>query len=187
LRFGTTLQNIPGSVPYLHADAEKIEHWRAELAGDANDFKVGLAWAGRANPKNRSIPPALLGPLGQVPGVSFYSLQKTVAGETSSSPPPELKLIDRTEEFKDFSDTAGLIANLDLVISIDTAAAHLAGAMGRPVWTMLKFLPDWRWMLGRTDSPWYPTMRLFRQPRGGDWESVVTQLVLALTLLVETR
>ncbi|MGD0390768.1 MAG: glycosyltransferase family 9 protein, partial [Tepidisphaeraceae bacterium] len=93
--------------------------------------------------------------------------------------------VDWTQDLKDFADTAALIANLDLVIAVDTVVAHLAGAMGKPVWVMLEFMPDWRWLLDRDDSPWYPTMRLFRQPCRGDWESVITRVVKALSLAKE--
>src|SRR5665811_1051564 len=95
--------------------------------------------------------------------------------QKDSAPPSELQLIDLMPDAKDFADTAALIANLDLVISVDTSVAHLAGAMGKPVWTLLPFSPDWRWMLDRTDSPWYPTMRLFRQPSIGDWDTVLRE------------
>jgi ADP-heptose:LPS heptosyltransferase len=111
-----------------------------------------------------------------VKGVTFYSLQKGEAAAQARTPPPGIALVDLTKEIKNFADTAALIANLDLVISVDTAAAHLAGAMARPVWTLLPFLPDWRWMLDREDSPWYPTMRLFRQARRGDWAGVVERV-----------
>jgi ADP-heptose:LPS heptosyltransferase len=119
-----------------------------------------------------------LTPLSRIPA-SFHSLQ---AGPATAqiAEVPELKLIDHAPEMKDFADTAELIQNLDLVITVDTAVAHLAGAMGKPVWLMLPFLPDWRWMLDREDSPWYPTMRLFRQKAIGDWPSVVDRITEAL-------
>ena len=165
-------KTIPQSVPYLHADAGLSAWWRNESGRhDSNRFKVGLSWAGNpthVNDRNRSLSLAALGPLAQVQGVSFYSLQK---GDSARQPRPSgLELIDRTEDLKDFADTAALVANLDLVISVDSAVAHLAGAMGKPVWTLLPFTADWRWLLEREDSPWYPTMRLFRQAARGDWE-----------------
>jgi Flp pilus assembly protein TadD len=183
LALGTSAGSIPSSVPYLYADARDVERWRRELAGDTSRLKVGLVWAGSPIHKGdaqRSISLDALAPLGQIRGVSFYSLQRGEAASQAKRPPAGLNLIDRTEELNDFADTAGLIANLDLVICVDTAVAHLAGAMAKPVWTMLPFIPDWRWMLDRNDSPWYPTMRLFRQPSAGDWGSVVREVAEAL-------
>jgi Flp pilus assembly protein TadD len=188
--FGTNLANIPNIVPYLHADAEDAGRWQRRLAEHAPLVKVGLAWAGspaHEDDRNRSIKLARLAPLGQAPGVRFFSLQKGEAAVETKTPPPGLELVDWTEELKDFADTAALIANLDLVIAVDTAVAHLAGAMGKPVWVILQFMPDWRWLLDRDDSPWYPTMRLFRQPRRGDWDSVITRVVDALSLWIKNR
>ena len=185
--FGTTLASIPRNVPYLQADAREVEKWRGRLAEDASSIKVGLSWAGRPehkNDRNRSMPLARFAPLAQVPGVRFYSLQKGEAAAQAKAPPAGMELIDWTEELNDFADTAALIANLDLVISVDTAVVHLAGAMGKPVWTLLPFAPDWRWLLDRQDSPWYPTMRLFRQPSIGDWDSVMQRVAGALSELV---
>ena len=181
LAFGTTFQDIPRSVPYLQVDAQAIELWRRKLAGERG-FKVGLVWAGSPIPRNRSMDLATLAPLAQVQGVSFYSLQKGAAAEQTKAAPHGLNLIDRTEELSDFVDTAALISNLDLVISVDTAVAHLAGAMGKPVWTLLSFVSDWAWLLHRQDTPWYPTMRLFRQPAFRDWKSVIDQVIQALTV-----
>jgi ADP-heptose:LPS heptosyltransferase len=138
---------------------------------------IGIAWAGRArhpNDRLRSITLALLGPLAQVKDVAFYSLQKQqAAAQIKDGPFP---ITDWTEEMKDFSDSAAFVANLDLVISVDTAPVHLAGALGKPVWVLIPFVPDWRWMLERTDSPWYPTMRLFRQPKPGDWKTAIERM-----------
>jgi hypothetical protein len=120
-----------------------------------------------------------LAPLARVPGVRFFSLQQWAGAEQAKSPPAGMNLIDWTPELSNFADAA-LIANLDLVITVDTATAHLAGALGKPVWVMLPFAADWRWLQEREDSPWYPTMRLFRQPRSGDWGSVVGRVVEAL-------
>lgn len=183
LAMGTTLETIPQSVPYVFADAQAVAVWREKLAGDTDQLKVGLAWAGspaHANDRNRSLSLAALAPLGQVRGVSFYSLQKGDPAHQAKNPPPGLELIDRTEELQDFADTAALIANLDLVISVDSAVAHLAGAMGKPVWTLLPFTTDWRWLLEREDTPWYPSMRLFRQMGRGEWASVIERVVEAL-------
>jgi len=186
--FGTTLSNIPHVVPYLHPDAEEARKWHHRLLWQSRLVNVGLAWMGNPahkNDRSRSIKLARLAPLGQVPGVRFFSLQKGEAAAETKTPPSGMELVDWTQELKDFADTAGLIANLDLVIAVDTAVVHLAGAMGKPVWTLLPFVPDWRWLLEREDSPWYPTMRLFRQNSWGDWDSVITRVVDALSLAKE--
>jgi Flp pilus assembly protein TadD len=177
---GTTVATIPAPIPYLHADPALVEQWQARLPKEPR-LRVGLAWAGRAahrNDRNRSIPPALLAPLADVNGLLFCSLQKD-----SATLPPLPQLADWTADLHDFADTAALLENLDLVITADTAVAHLAGALGRKVWVLLPFLPDWRWMLRREDSPWYPTMRLFRQPRPGDWSEPIERIVQALRQL----
>jgi tetratricopeptide (TPR) repeat protein len=188
--FRTDLANVPKIVPYLHADAEDARRWQHRLAEHSELVKVGLAWAGNPahkNNHNRSIPLARMAPLGQAPGARFFSLQKGEAAAETQTPPPGMELVDWTEELKDFADTAALIANLDLVIAVDTAVVHLAGAMGKPVWTLLPYVPDWRWLLERQDSPWYPTMRLFRQPSSGDWDSVITRVADALSLWIKNR
>jgi hypothetical protein len=173
--FATDLTNIPPSVPHLEANADDIAVWRNRLAEHTAPAKVGLVWAGNpdhANDRNRSVELASLAPLAEVPGVRFFSLQKGEAVSETNKLTTNMDLTDTAAELMDFADTAALIANLDLIITVDTAVAHLAGAMGRPVWTLLPFVPDWRWLLNREDSPWYPTMRLFRQPTIGDWEAV---------------
>lgn len=183
--FGTTLQTIPAAVPYLCAPADRVERWRRRLEGDRG-LKVGLSWSGNprhTNDRERSMPAGLMSPLADVAGGSFYSLQKQEEAPASAAAPAELALHDFTRDLHDFADTAALIANLDLVISVDTAVAHLAGALGRPVWLMVPFVPDWRWLLNQTDSPWYPTMRIFRQPRRRDWPGVVRQVGLALSAM----
>ncbi len=180
--FKTTLESIPADVPYLFPDPSLIEHWRSRLNPSDSVLKVGLAWAGnptQTEDRNRSISLSQLSTLSGVAGVRFYSLQKGDAAAQAKSAPPGLDLVDWSEEFHNFSD-AGLIANLDLVITVDTAIAHLAGALGKPVWLMLRFMPDWRWLLGRDDTPWYPTMRLFRQQSRGDWSGVVARVAAAL-------
>jgi len=180
--FSTTIQSIPSHIPYVHAHRERIEAWSGRIDGQTRP-RIGLAWAGRPenrNDRHRSLPLSALAALGQISGAVFYSLQKGPASQQAASPPTGMRLIDLTGELNDFADTAGLIANLDLVISVDTAVVHLAGAMGRPVWTLLPFCPDWRWLLDRNDSPWYPTMRLFRQATIGDWTGVIEQVVDAL-------
>jgi len=171
--FGTTLETIPAEVPYLYVDSGKVAYWRGRLSGAS--FKVGIVWSGRPghkNDKNRSCALELFSPLAGIPGVELYGLQKGEAATHVESLSKEIIVTNLVEEFEDFTDTAGVIENLDLVISVDTSVAHLAGAMGKPVWVLLPFAPDWRWLLDREDSPWYPTMRLFRQPKQGDWDDV---------------
>ncbi len=169
---GTTLENIPTATPYLTAAAEKVRFWK-NLLPATPQLRVGLAWAGRIDlPVNRkrSFSPLLLEALLDIPDIQFISLQQNVPAEFSTNDP---RILSCSEQLHDFHDTAALIANLDLVITIDTAIAHLAGAMGIPTWLLLPFVPDWRWLLGRDSSPWYPSMRLFRQPALGDWNSVL--------------
>jgi hypothetical protein len=188
--FGTTLASVPDIVPYLRADAENVGSWRQRLAEHSQVVKVGLVWSGNPAHKNdrcRSMTLARLAPLAQTRGVRFFSLQKGEAATEARTPPPGMELIDWTEELTDFADTAALIAHLDLVIAVDTAVAHLAGAMGKPVWTLLPFVPDWRWLLEREDSPWYPSMRLFRQPFWGDWDSVIERVADELSNWIKNR
>jgi len=182
--FETNLANIPNNVPYLHADSEDAKRWQHRLADHFPLLKVGLAWAGNPihkNDRNRSMNLVTLAPMGQLPGARFFSLQKGAAAAQAKTPPSGLELIDWTQELNDFADTAAFIANLDLVIAVDTAVAHLAGAMDKPVWTLLPFVADWRWLAERQDSPWYPSMRLFRQPREGDWHSIIAPVAQALS------
>ena len=174
LAFGTTLASIPSAGPYLRADAAGVAAWRTRLAATGQDLRVGLAWAG--NPlagadRRRSIAPDRLAPLFDVSGVRFFTLQKG-----GPAAPARFPLTDHMEAMADFADTAALIAALDLVISVDTAVAHLAAALGKPVWLLDRFAPCWRWLLGRRDSPWYPTLRLYRQTRPDDWESVLAEV-----------
>jgi hypothetical protein len=169
---GTTLQTIPAVVPYLGGTESDRAFWRERLAREPGGLRVGLNWAGNLLPRRnrkRTFDGAAMGPLAKVGGVRFYSLQR---GPDGQMPPPGFQLVDWTGELKDLADTAALISNLDLVITCDTSVAHLAGALGGPVWVGLPFAPDWRWLLGRSDSPWYPTMRLFRQQSAGDWKGV---------------
>ena len=178
---GTVVETVPADVPYLRADRTQVKRWRRII--DPGGLRIGLAWAGAAGygaDKVRSIPLEILAPLAQVPDVRFYSLQKGEAASQAHLPPPGMKLIDLSAELNDFSDTAAAIENLDLLISVDTAVGHLAGALNKQVWLMIPFSPDWRWMLDREDSPWYPTMRLFRQKTLGDWAEVVGRVTDAL-------
>ena len=182
LALRTTPTTIPGSVPYLHADAVQAAAWRTRLDAPARRGpRIGLAWAGNprkhlpgtaAIGRQRSIAPDQLTPLLALPGLHFVSLQKD-----GVAPPAGAPLTDFMGEIGDFADTAALIANLDLIVSIDTSVAHLAGALGKPVWLLTCLDPCWRWLTGRRDSPWYPGMRLYRQPKPGDWEPVVAAIV----------
>lgn len=185
---GTTLSTIPANVPYLRADPVDVRAWSGRLAGDSC-FKVGLVWAGNPrhlNDRNRSCTLATFAPLADVTGIRFYSLQKGEAGTQARNPPANMKLVVAGDELFDFADTAALMASLDLVITVDTAAAHLAGALARPVWVLLPFAPDWRWLLERGDSPWYPSMRLFRQKTPGDWRGAISEVVTALRAMPQT-
>ena len=179
---GTTLESVPADVPYLEAEPQLVEAWRHRL-GSYPGFKVGIVWQG--NPKFRldrlrSIPLAQFAPLARVPGVHQFSLQKGPGAEQLAAVTDRFPVTDLGRRLDDFMDTAAVLKNLDLVISVDTAIAHLAGALGIPVWVALPFAPDWRWLMGREDSPWYPTMRLFRQTRPGQWEDVFHHIAEAL-------
>ena len=172
----TTPQSIPGKVPFLVPDPGLVEQWRQNLAHPTK-MKIGIAWG--CNPKplpTRACPLENWAPLGKVPSVSFYVLQKGEPAKQAATPPEGLKLVDLTFGLDDFADTAALIANLDLIISVDTSVAHVAGGMGKPVWVLIPLVSDWRWMLGRTDSPWYPTLKLYRQEQAGDWPGVMRQV-----------
>jgi Flp pilus assembly protein TadD len=191
LAFGTTLASIPAETPYLRADRKLAARWRKRLA-PLPGLKVGLVWAGesgqfvtdaRARDRRRSIPLDRFAALGGVSHISLVSLQKGSAATQAADPPPGLTIHDWTDELEDFADTAALVDGLDLVISVDTAVAHLAGALGKPVWVLNRYDACWRWLRGRTDSPWYPTARLFHQPTQGDWDSVISEVVAALATL----
>ncbi len=179
---GTTLDTIPAAGGYLSADPGRAAAWRRGLP---SGFRVGLVWAGNpahSNDRRRSMPAAALRPLLEIPGLACLSLQTgpraaDAAGlDLAAAPGAELA---------DYADTAGLVDALDLVVTVDTSVAHLAGAMGKPVWVMLPFAPDWRWLTERDDSPWYGSMRLFRQATPGDWTGVVARVVQALRTLTE--
>jgi tetratricopeptide (TPR) repeat protein len=172
LHFQTTLENIPAAVPYLRADEGRVEIWRSRFA-KVEGFKVGLVWAGNPdhrNDRNRSLPAELLSPLLAVEGVEFFSLQLPRPRETPAG------MTDLSADLHDFSDTAAALSQLDLLICVDTAIAHLAGALGRPVWTLLPQAADWRWMRNAERTSWYPTMRLFRQTVRGDWGTVIDRV-----------
>jgi hypothetical protein len=180
--FGTVLETIPAATPYLFADPADVEAMRGRLA-QKTGLRVGLAWAGNsyanlpemaAVDRRRSLAPELLAPLFEVPEIDFISLQK------GGQAPVGFGLTDFMDEMRDFADTAALIANLDLVISVDTSVAHLAGALGKPVWLLNRYDAEWRWLDGRTDSPWYPGMRIFGQAGPGDWQEVIAAVAAAL-------
>ena len=185
LAFKTTLETIPADVPYLSVPADRLAKWRAVLDGPARPLgrpRIGLMWTrGAASPQDRrSLPLRLLLPLLELRDIQFVALQKEL-------PEGEVALFQSTgvpgflgERLADLADTAAIIAMLDLVITIDTSIAHVAGALGKSMWVLLPFSADWRWLRDRSDSPWYPTARLFRQPAPGDWQSVVRQVAEAL-------
>jgi len=177
LALGTKLETIPAGVPYIVADAVRVDPWRERL--QKNTRRVGLAWAGNpGHPRDRlrSIPLEQLVPLLNVAGTTFYSLQFGSGSEQMKQLRPGGQLVDLGDELQDFANVAAIVANLDLVISIDSAVAHLAGALGTPVWILLNKGCDWRWFLEREDSPWYPTARLFRQSNPGGWQEVVKRI-----------
>lgn len=184
--FGTTLDTIPAEVPYLHPDPARLSRWRAALA-DVTALKVGVVWAGNARHKGdrqRSLPAASVLPRLVMPGVQLYSLQKEPRledGEVLAALGRDI--IDLAPALGDFADTAAAVAALDLVIAVDTSVAHLAGALGRTVWMLTPYALDWRWLREREDSPWYPTMRLFRQRSPREWDDPLMRLSAALALL----
>jgi tetratricopeptide (TPR) repeat protein/glycosyltransferase involved in cell wall biosynthesis len=184
--FGTTLARVPATVPYLAPLAPP-----APLKNSHLPFRVGLVWAGSAthgNDRHRSCPFTQFQAICTIDGVQFYSLQVgDRAADLEQLGDRPISVIDLSSQLTDFAATAAVIAQLDLVITVDTAVAHLAGALGRPTWVMLAFDPDWRWMLHREDSPWYPTMRLFRQPAIGDWSSVIARIQTELSVWMSTR
>ncbi len=180
----TRLELIPADVPYLHVRPGIAARWRQRFSHLAG-LKVGLIWAGsptHVNDFRRSVGLARLEPLLGVAGTTFVSLQVGPRARDAQKRPPGT-ITDVSASLTDFAETAGAILNLDLVIAVDTAAVHLVGALGRPAWVMLPFSPDWRWLLDRDDSPWYPTLRLYRQPRPGDWSCVIDRVAADLAAL----
>jgi tetratricopeptide (TPR) repeat protein len=174
LAFQATPDAIPADVPYLRAPSDRIAAWRNRLANPTR--KVGLAWLSRPIPPGRSIPLASLAPLFSLPDVEFVSLQHEVSEDDLELLNKNAKVRHFGSEIADFCETAALVSGLDLVVTVDTVFAHLAGALGKPVWVLLSFSPHWSWFLHRDDSPWYPTARLFRQPVHGDWASVIADV-----------
>jgi len=182
--FGTTVETIPSQVPYLFPDREAVEAWRARLAGHGRRLNIGLAWAGRPSfvaAKMKSCPLERLAQLLRTPDCAFFSLQKgEAAADLKGLDAGDSPVVDYTAGLRDFGDTAALVAALDIVITVDTAAAHLAGALGKPVWVLLAAVPDWRWLPQAGALKWYPTALLFRQQAAGEWGSVVDEVEQAL-------
>lgn len=197
LYFSTVEATIPASIPYIWADSKLVAQWKKELSSDTN-FKIGICWQGNTQYVStelqrtvaaKSVTPQHFTPLSRLQGISMYSLQKIDNSYSADSVPFALHFFadDFDQTNGRFADTAAVMQNLDLVITVDTSVAHCAGALGVPVWLVLPYPADWRWMLERTDTPWYPNMRLFRQEKRGDWESVFAQVVLALSKLLIDR
>jgi len=187
---GTDLDTVPEDVPYLRAEPEKVRTWKDKIG--AHGFKVGICWQGEKGgiiDAGRSFPLTHFESLSRIPGVRLISLQKNAGVEQLRELPPGMTVETLGDEFdagpNAFLDTAAVMETLDLVIASDTAVAHLGGALGRPVWTALKYVPDWRWLLDRADSPWYPTMRLFRQKARGDWPGVFAEMEAELAKRLE--
>jgi tetratricopeptide (TPR) repeat protein len=206
--FKTTLETIPAKVPYIFPDTTKDKYWRQRL--NKGGIKVGIVWAGKSSADYRQSRMSGLEhlnlrwagrpaskfaskrlarlenfvPLTKIEGVQLYSLQKGNEADQASTLSGSVNVINLCEESTDFSDVAAAMDNLDLIISVDTALAHLAGAIGKPVWVLIPFVPDWRWLLVREDSPWYPTMRLFRQSEKNEWEDVFQRVARELHALV---
>ena len=174
LRFGTKIDTIPPA-PYLHADPPLVEQWKRRLNPSDARMKIGLVWAGspqNLNDINRSMSMEQLAPLAEIKGVRFIGLQK----ERWGTPPAGLEIENFSEQLSDYAETAALVSNLDMAICVDTSVAHLCGALGKPTWVPMCEPTEWRWLLEREDSPWYGSMRLFRQPRPGDWETPMRRI-----------
>jgi hypothetical protein len=199
LALKTERATVPAQIPYLAADEAQVAKWSACL-GELPRPRIALAWSGNPNhdnDHNRSIPFAKLAPLLLNPpplagegregasgqGATFISIQRDIRSEDAASLAAESHVIHIGDALMDFSDTAAVLASCDLVITVDTAVAHLAGVMGRPVWVLIPFAPDWRWGLEGEATPWYPTARLFRQTVPGDWDNVLTRVAAALARL----
>jgi hypothetical protein len=179
----TTLKTVPVEVPYLYADIAKVNHWQPKLI--TPKFKVGVAWAGsseHANDMNRSCSLDHFASFTEISNVQLFSLQKG-DHEQDLIRHDHLPIVNIAPNLHSFADTAAVIDQLDLVISVDTAVLHLAGALAKPAWALIPFAPDWRWLLKREDSPWYPTLRLFRQTKPGQWEDVIEQVTESLITL----
>ncbi len=186
LAFGTELATIPAQVPYLRAPVDRLPYWASRLPAAAHR-RVGIVWAGNAGfagDRHRSVAFDMLAGLLATPDVTFVGLQRDVPGADVAAMHAARNFVSLGPELVDFADAAALISQLDLVIGVDTALVHLAGALAKPVWVLLPFSPDFRWLLDRPDSPWYPTAKLFRQSRRGDWRSVIADVATELSGLV---
>jgi hypothetical protein len=183
---GTTINDIPAEVPYLSAESALVAAWRERL-GRRRGYRVGITWQGNPQFKDddtRSLPLACFVPLARMPGVEIFCLQKEYGREQLTELPDDVHVEDLGPELDDLADTAGVMMNLDLVITSCTSVAHLAGALGRPTWVALELVPCWRWLMDREDCPWYPTARLFRQHGRGEWKDVFRRIEVALASLV---
>jgi tetratricopeptide (TPR) repeat protein len=181
---GITLDNIPAKVPYIHVSDELVTRWRSEVAGPG--VRVGIAWQGSPQHKNdrrRSVALDRFAPLAEVPGVTLISLQKGFGSEQIAR--AQFPVVDLGNRLETFADTAAVLQSLDLLISVDTAVIHCAGAFGVPAWLLLCFESEWRWLVDRDDSPWYPSMRLFRQPNSGEWDAVFDRVAVELGALTK--
>ena len=188
LAFKTRLDTIPDTIPYLQVPKEDIGHWHAKLGNGG--FKVGIAWAGSTafkQDRDRSITLKNILPVCSVQGPKYFSIQKLLRDGDVAILHANPQILQLGEDLADFQETAAAMMSLDLIISSDTSIVHLAGALGKPVWVLLPFKPDWRWLLDRSDSPWYPTARLFRQRQRGDWVSVTNEVRSELEKLVRER
>ncbi|MDE2007124.1 MAG: hypothetical protein KGI51_11195, partial [Rhodospirillales bacterium] len=182
LAFGTTLANVPAAIPYLRADPEHVAAFRAGFADTPGTRRIGLCWWGSEHSRRSSIPPEQLAPLLDLPDTRFHALQPEIPADQRRFVAARPEIVTHEGELVDFDATAALIAALDAVVTIDTSVAHLAGALGKPVYLLLRFSPDWRWMRDRADSPWYPTARLFRQGPERDWAAPIRAVRAALAV-----
>lgn len=186
---GTQLEELGQAVPYLRADPAKVAHWTPRVRDGSPRLHVGLAWSGNAahtNDRQRSIPLARFADLLSA-DARFVAVQTDLRASDQAAADALPLVLEPSRALDDFADTAAMLAALDLVITVDSSVAHLAGALGRPTWLLLPYCPDWRWMVGRDDSPWYPGMRLFRQPRRGDWETVLRNVRVALARRIDAQ
>jgi hypothetical protein len=187
--FGTTLETVPAAIPYLFADPARVAHWRQELAREPG-LRVGIAWQGNPNypgDHHRSMPLAVFAPLAAVPGVRLFSLQKGFGSEQLPALADRFPVVDLGNVPGGLDEAAAIIMNLDLVIACDTSLIHLAGALGVRAWIAVQPAPNFRWLLGRNDSPWYPTVRIFRQSQLGNWPEVFARIASELRELSAGR
>ena len=193
--YKTTRETVPAEIPYLEADPNLVSHWHNTLNNDHN-FKVGIVWEGspyyesfKTSLSKKSIPLELFAPLAALPGVSLYSLQQMNGTDQLKNLPSGMLIHTFGDDFDStngrFMDTAAVIKNMDLILCVDTSVAHLAGALGAPVWMLVPLVADWRWMEQQSDSPWYPTMRIFRQTACGDWTTVMDTVINELSTLIK--